>query len=123
VHQDAAAHCNLGLAWMGQRQEPGRAASEFRRAVEIDPSRSDCWYDLGVTLLSTGQPVPAADAFREASAVAPTFFEARIGEARALEEIGDVAGARAAYEAGRRLRPGQPDVARAIERLDARRGG
>ena len=122
VFQDAAAHCNIGLAWAGGRHEPARAVAEFRRAVEIDPSRSECWYDLGVSLLAIGEPSRAADAFGEATARAPAYFPAQIGRGRALEESGDLAGARAAYETALRLRPGDAEVARALERMAARLG-
>jgi len=124
VHQDAAAHCSIGLAWAGRKHDPdpARAVGEFQRAVEIDPSRSECWYDLGVSLLALGQPSRAADAFGEAIGLAPTYFPAQVGRGRALEETGDVAGAHAAYETALRLRPGDTEVARALERVAARLG-
>ena len=124
VHQDAAAHCSIGLAWAGRKHDPdpARAVGEFQRAVEIDPSRSECWYDLGVSLLALGQPFRAADAFGEAIGLAPTYFPAQVGRGRALEETGDVAGAHAAYETALRLRPGDTEVARALERVAARLG-
>src|SRR3989442_1066098 len=124
VHQDAAAHCSIGLAWAGRKHDPdpARAVGEFRRAVEIDPSRSECWYDLGVSLLALGQPSRAADAFGEAIGLAPPYFPAQVGRGRALEETGDVAGAHAAYETALRLRPGDTEVARALERVAARLG-
>jgi tetratricopeptide (TPR) repeat protein len=123
VHQDAAAHCNMGLAWIGRKGDPARAVPEFRRSVEIDPSRAECWYDLGVALLALRRPADAAGAFGEATTRTPTYVEAHIGRGRALEEAGDAAGARAAYAAALRLRPGDPELARAVERLDAGRGG
>jgi len=123
VHQDAAAHCNIGLAWIGRKGDPARAVPEFRRSVEIDPSRTECWYDLGVALLALGRPADAAGAFGEATTRTPGYVEAHIGRGRALEETGDVAGARAAYAAALRLRPGDPELARAVERLDPGRGG
>jgi Flp pilus assembly protein TadD len=122
LHQDAAAHCNMGLAWIGQRSQPAPAAREFRRAVEIDPSLVECWYDLGIALLSLGQAAPAAEAFAAATARMPTWFEAQIGRGRALEEAGDLAGARAAYSAALRLRPGDPAVASALARVESRGG-
>jgi Flp pilus assembly protein TadD len=107
----------MGLAWAGRKHDPARAVGELRRAVEIDPSRADCWYDLGVSLLAIGQSSSAAEAFAAATRHSPTYALAHMGRGRALETSGDLAGARAAYETALQLRPGDAELARALERL------
>jgi tetratricopeptide (TPR) repeat protein len=115
-HQEAAAHCGTGAAWAA-RGAHRRAVPAFRRAVEIEPSRYDCWYRLGVSLRALAQPTAAAAAFATAVQVQPRLFDAHLARGEALEAAGDVAGARAAYEQARRLRPDARGPADAISRL------
>lgn len=46
------------------RRDPGAASEAFRRAAELDGSRSEHWNNLGFSLLAAGRPQEARDALR-----------------------------------------------------------
>jgi tetratricopeptide (TPR) repeat protein len=67
------------LTERGHRELPlrrfARAAADLNRAVEIDPSRMDAYYHLGLAHYFQGQFPEAAEAFRKAAQHAPNDDE------------------------------------------------
>jgi tetratricopeptide (TPR) repeat protein len=68
-------HCNLGTA-LAAAARPGEAASELRRAVDIDPGSSYARAQLGAVLLTLGRPAEAEPELREAIRLQPKDPEA-----------------------------------------------
>lgn len=54
---------SLGNEYLGA-EDPGRAASHLRRAVELDPDYSAAWKALGKALERDGDRAGAAEAYR-----------------------------------------------------------
>ena len=65
------------------RKENHRAFAAFQRAVELDPTRAEAHYQLGVLYGKQSQWKPAIDALQIAIRLTPDFAEAhvRLGEA------------------------------------------
>lgn len=61
---------SLGNAWLDQ--DPGKAVSYYREAIERDPDYSAAWKALGKALALAGQTAEALDAYRQGIAVAET---------------------------------------------------
>jgi tetratricopeptide (TPR) repeat protein len=66
----ARMHNNLGAAYLKTKRYDD-AVSEFRRALAIDPTYVEPYYNLGIVLLAFGRRVEAADVFRQGLAQAP----------------------------------------------------
>lgn len=60
--RDADAHVQLGLIYLGRRQE-AKAVEHFRKALEIDPNEIDANYELGRIERSKGNLQDALDHF------------------------------------------------------------
>jgi tetratricopeptide (TPR) repeat protein len=74
------------LRCMGERQQ---AVERYLQVVEMDPSHSDCWNNLGLCLEELASPREAAGAFRRALQAAPDNWRARYNLADALDELGE----------------------------------
>jgi len=72
---NARARCNLGFAYENQA-EHDLAASEYRRAIRLDPCYAEAYYDLGVTLMAIRDYDSAIEQFRLAIRHNPKFAEA-----------------------------------------------
>ena len=79
------------------------AASDAARAA--DPGLPEVDITLGETLLLTGRPREAADAFRRALTTNPDKVEALLGLGRAAELLGDSAAAEDAFRRATALQP------------------
>lgn len=99
----------------------GRAEELLVRATKGAPrmSKAGPLVALGDLQMRLGDPEAARSSYRRAIADVPYLFDAHLGLARALEALGDRAGALRAYEQARRFDPQNPEIARAIERLRA----
>lgn len=75
VHQEASVHFSAGSAWAKKGMHE-RAVAEFRRAVWMDDSRYDAWFDLGEALRALKRSAEAAVAYGQAVRVHPGFFDA-----------------------------------------------
>jgi len=75
------------------RSDYARAAEYFSQAVRENPQDLGGRFYLGTCLVKLGRPREAAEQFRAAREVDPTFRQAYEAEARALEAAGDAAGA------------------------------
>ena len=113
---DAAALSKLGVVRVrtGQAQE---AISLFRRAVESDPKNSEALLYLAGALASNGRAAEAVPYFERALAAGPRTTMAWNGLGLTRMELGDRAGAAAAFRESLRLDPKQPDVSRTLSEL------
>ena len=113
---DAAALSKLGVVRMrtGQGQE---AISLFRRAVESDPKNAEALLYLAGGLASSGRAAEAVPYFERALAAGPRTTMALNGLGLTRLELGDRAGAAAAFRESLRLDPEQPNVADTLRDL------
>jgi hypothetical protein len=98
---DKAVHLlpNLGFAYevLGSVYFPhgdyARAAEYFRRAVRANPLDTNARFYLGTCLVKLDKPREAAQEFHAAREVDPTYFQAFLAEASALDKSGNASGA------------------------------
>jgi len=73
---DAGAHNNYALA-LGQAKKFDQMQAELKKAAELDPQGAGkYYYNLGATLVNTGQTGPAQEAFKKAIELQPTYADA-----------------------------------------------
>ena len=73
---DAGLHNNYGLALAKDKKFP-EAQAELQKAAELDPTNGGkYYYNLGALLVNAGQNEPAAEAFKKAIDVQPTYADA-----------------------------------------------
>jgi Tfp pilus assembly protein PilF len=75
------------------RGDYGRAAEYFQKAVRVSPMDMGARFFLGTCWMKMGKPAQAAEQFHAAREVDPTYTQAYLAEALALEASGDQAGA------------------------------
>ncbi|MFH1502321.1 MAG: tetratricopeptide repeat protein [Candidatus Eisenbacteria bacterium] len=73
----AQIHYRLGIVY-GDRGDVGRAAAEYERAIEIDPSYPKSYLNLGALLARAGRFEEAAGVFGRALEVDSTYVAARV---------------------------------------------
>lgn len=67
-------HNNLGDVYARQG-DLGRAAEEFKKAIEIDPRYADAYHNLGNTYQKMGDDVSAEDSFKKALEFNPNLWQ------------------------------------------------
>ncbi len=73
---DAATHNNYALALAKAKKYPEMQA-ELKKAADLDPTNGGkYYYNLGAVLVNTGQNDAAADAFKHAYELTPTYADA-----------------------------------------------
>jgi tetratricopeptide (TPR) repeat protein len=73
---DAASHNNYALALAKAKKYPEMQA-ELKKAADLDPTNGGkYYYNLGAVLVNTGQNEAAADAFKKAIELTPTYADA-----------------------------------------------
>jgi len=75
------------------RSDYARAAGYFVQAVRVNPEDMGARFFLGTCWMKMGKPAPAAEQFHAAREVDPTYSQAYVAEATALEATGDKTGA------------------------------
>jgi tetratricopeptide (TPR) repeat protein len=65
AERDARLQAGLGHAWLAKRRQD-RALPHLQRAVRLDTGLATAWSDLGLTLVMTGEPEDAREAFARA---------------------------------------------------------
>jgi tetratricopeptide (TPR) repeat protein len=83
---DAGAHFNLGIAY--GTTGAGDEISEYRRALEIDPSLVPAYLNLGAALYNKGQYGNAIDVYRQGIEVNPLIASLHYSLAIALQHEG-----------------------------------
>jgi tetratricopeptide (TPR) repeat protein len=101
---DALYHNTLGTALLAA-DDYDAAVSSLVRASELDPKLTTAWYNLGLALMRAMRPVESAAALRQAAALSPQHFGARILLADMLKAQGRLDEAIAEY---RRVLGAQP---------------
>jgi choline-sulfatase len=114
---DATAAFKLGVVSV-RLGDMKRAVSLFKTVVAREPANGDALVDLGGALLKTGRPAEAATYFQRAIAAGHTDVLAWNGLAFARLQSGDEAGAADAMRESLRLRPDQPDIRAALQKVD-----
>lgn len=86
--ENAAAHCNLGIA-MQRRKDPDDtvAAEHYRKAIEIEPDSVEAHYNLALTLDGTS-PEVARGHFIQAVTLKPDFVPGHVSLCRNLYQAG-----------------------------------
>ena len=122
LHPTPEAHTFLGWTFslLGRFEE---AIAECRDALALDPSFGNAYSDIGSYLLRLGRPEEAIPWLRRAREVARTDSpqDPLCTLGRALEMLGRVDEARAAYLEALRLEPGCPPAEEGLRRLGAGR--
>jgi len=119
--QEGSVHYNAGYLWVTRGQH-GRAVEELRRAVALDPSRFESWFNLGSSLAELGRHAEAAEAYGAAAARQPRVFDAHAQQGFSLVACGDLSGAREALRKAVALRPDVYEVQLALGQVEARLG-
>lgn len=111
----------LRLGVMHMDSDPGVAEGYLQRAGEAAPrnAKAPAYVALGDVRFASGDFDGARRAYEEAVADAPFVFNSHLGLARALEELGDPAGAIEQYQRAGDFSPSNPEVAEALRRLGA----
>jgi hypothetical protein len=100
------AHFNLGFTRM-EMGRPAQAVGEFRKALELAPDYCAAASGLGHALSQSGNPVAAEDFYTHEMTRLPAFSqEAHLERGRLRAARGDVAGARADFQAA--AHPSEP---------------
>lgn len=110
------ARCNKGLALvrMGKKEE-GRA--ELQTCVSVSPRYCNGRRELGSLYLTEGRAKDAVEQFRAYSEICKTP-DAFLRLAQARMKVGDVAGARAAFEECGKLGPSTPEGEECVRSLN-----
>jgi tetratricopeptide (TPR) repeat protein len=105
--------CNLANV-LSQKGEYARAMRLYQVALEVDPSLTKAWYNLGLTLVNEGRPAEAEGAFKQAVRVDPAYALAYIGLGHLYRQAGDLGAAAEAYENALKHEPRRLDVIRSL---------
>lgn len=95
-------------AWDGQY---AAAESDLHAVVQKSPDYADAWSALGDVYRWSGHPQQAADAYSHWVALAPHDAAARIARGRALRDAGQLAAARADFDAAAALGANADEIA------------
>jgi tetratricopeptide (TPR) repeat protein len=107
------------------RQQAGRwaeAAEDLRVALAAWPQDFAAWNMLAACEARAGRPAAAVQASDRALALKPDYVPALVNKAWALELMGEIVAARAAYLAAETLSPADPRPRASLALLDARAG-
>lgn len=108
------------LATLIAASDPKRADELLDHAAKLAPATQKVgpYLALGDLRMEAGDAKGARTAYELAVADAPSIIEARVGLARALEKLGDPAGALKQYREALSYNPSDQQVAAAVARLE-----
>lgn len=100
VKQDALTQFDAGMRALklGGAESLETALPRFERAVDIDPTLWEGWYNLGIVRFQQGDDEAAAEAFGRAIDINPAYIPAVLGRAEARRRHGSLKQARADYK-------------------------
>ncbi|KFI32155.1 hypothetical protein CN97_07035 [Haematobacter massiliensis] len=104
----------------GDTQE---AIEHLTALTDHAPDFAEGWNALASAYFQAGKFGPAVDDIRRALALNPNHYGALSGLGMILEDMGYDASARDAYHAAQAIHPHQPDIEKAVERLDREMSG
>lgn len=102
--KDYSAHFNLALAFSLQEKD-AEAIPEYRKTLELKPGLFQAELNLGMVLIRQKRSSEALPPLQSAVEKKPGDFRAQLHLAGALLDTGDMAGARAHYQAAAALDP------------------
>ena len=105
--QEAAYHCNLGIALKGQNRLD-EATACFRTALDLKPDYAEVHNYLGAVLMDQGRPEEATTCYRRAIAFDPNQAGAHNNLGNALKEQGQPEEAIACYRRAIAIDPNVP---------------
>lgn len=117
---DARLEAGLGRAHL-LRQDHKAALKHLRLAVDRDPRLAAAWSDLGLALVMAVDPEGAAAAFDQAIVLDPTLPAAWYNRGLMHLHAGRYDEAAADLAEAARLAPDNPEIARLLQQLEARR--
>ena len=116
VPDDAGALVKLGVVRMrgGQRDD---AVALFRKAIAVEPRNAEALLYMAGAMVSSGRPADAIPFFDQAIAAGMTTPMLFNGLGMTRLQLGDEAGAAAAFRQSLALDPRQPQIKEALARL------
>lgn len=111
IREMAPVYYNLGIACEKQNRFE-EAEVHLRKAVLMNPSRSDAHYNLGMTLYKQGKPDQAAEAFEEALRLNPHDADNYGGMGLSKTGVCKIDEAISWYRRGLEIDPNHPDIHR-----------
>src|SRR5450432_1717974 len=117
----AEARLLLGTTKMNAR-EFSEALVDLKKAAELNPQLPDVFSYLGLALMTTGDTLASADAFRKELESNPNDFVSNLQLGVLLKQDQRYDEARAAYERALRVRPGDPAVRYQLATLELAEG-
>lgn len=86
----------IGMCELG-RGELDAAREHLERAAAAEPTEAEIWKNVGIVNMAQGRGEDAVDAFDRALGIEPMHFAARLHRGAALEQLGRLDAAAAAY--------------------------
>lgn len=111
---DATAHFDMGYVYTAQR-ENGKAISEYRKAIALDPKMIQAQLNLGISLLPD-DPKAAIEPLQKAVELNYAFERAHYTLGIAQERAGNLAAAEEEYNVAVKLDPDDADAQAALGR-------
>ena len=107
----ALAHQELGLVFMAMNNR-WRAAGEFRKAIQLDPSLPEAYKNLGDLFFTSPRRLygQAIEAYRKAVELDPEYAEAFVALGEVMSAQGRQDEAVAAYQKALALEPDEPRI-------------
>lgn len=88
---------------------PEEALAHYRRALELEPGRSETWHRIGMTYLKLGKDQEAVSAMRKAIELAPGYFRPHSAMGTIHFQYGRLAEAIEEFRIVTQLAPTQPE--------------
>ena len=100
---------------LATKGNPEAAIIQFQKALAIDSTLGEAYFDLGGALLGTGKTDAAIQAFRQALSLAPDWAEAHYQLGRALLAVNRPAEARLEFQATLKNDPNHSGARQGLE--------
>jgi len=92
----------MSLDALGRFQE---SAQSYQKAINLDPSHAELYYNLGIALTNIGQVTAATEAYQKAIQLDPQFFEAYGNLGTIYQQSGELSLATELYRKGLAINP------------------
>lgn len=99
----------LGVV-QSQREDPAKAVSNFRQAIQLQPDHAQAHNHLGLALMSLNRFDQSIASFRKAISIKSDFFEAHNNLGRALKETGETTKAVESFSRSIEIEPNCADT-------------
>lgn len=115
---EASSIMNQGAA-AGQAGKTGESLAWIERAIEIDPTMPEAYFNLGRALANSGRHIEAIRAFEQTLKLAPDFVMVNYQLGKSLEQLGQLEAAIFQYRKASEREPHDPRPRESLERLRA----